>query len=67
MVSGGMDMNGKTKFLIVGLLLLITLSFFVRHFWSYSVCALQHAVAGMVPLVVLSKFFAGIVGLHFLL
>jgi len=27
-----MDMNGKTKFLIVGILLAVVLSFFLSHF-----------------------------------
>lgn len=63
-----MDMNGKKKFLIIALLLVVALSFFLGHFWSYTVCALGKAVAtGVLVLVVFSKFLAGITGVHFLL
>jgi len=62
-----MDMNGKTKFLILGLVLAVALGLFLSHFWSYTICALEKAVAtGFVPLVV-SKFAAGITGMRFLL
>ncbi len=61
-------MNGKTKFLIVGLLLLATLSFFLGHFWSYTVWLLQKAVVvEIVPSFVFAKFIAGITGMSFLL
>ena len=61
-------MNGKKKFPISSLLLVVALSFFLGHFWSYTVCALGKAVApGLVELLVFLKFLAGITGMHFLL
>ncbi len=61
-------MNGKRKFLIIALLLVVAPSFFLGHFWSYPVCALGKAVAaGLVLLLVFSKILAGITGVHFLL
>ena len=63
-----MNMNAKEKLLIVGLLLVVPLSFFLGHFWSYTVSALQKTVVlDIVPLFVFSRFLAGITGLHFLL
>jgi len=63
-----MDMNGKSKFLITGLLLVAALSFSLAHFWSFTACALGKTVAdGVLVLVVFSKFLAGITGIHFLL
>lgn len=63
-----MDMNGRTKFLIIGIVLVLALSFFVGHFWSQTVCALGKAVAaGAVLFVLFSKLLAGINGVHFLL
>ena len=63
-----MAMNGKTKFLIVGLLLLAALSFFMGHFWSFTIYVLQKAVAtGFVPVSVFSKLFVGITEIRFLL
>jgi hypothetical protein len=63
-----MDMNGKKNSLIIALLLVVALSLFVGHFWSYTVCALGKAVApGLVELLVFLKFLAGITGMHFLL
>ena len=63
-------MNAKKKFLIVWLLLMVALSFFLGHFWSYTVYtvyALEKAVAlGIVPLFVFSKSLA-IAGVSFLL
>ncbi|HVH73198.1 MAG TPA: hypothetical protein VNB49_19095 [Candidatus Dormibacteraeota bacterium] len=60
-------MNGRTKFLIIGLLLVLALSFFLGHFWSYMMCALQKVVAGgIVPLFVFSKLFVGITRVRFL-
>jgi hypothetical protein len=62
------NMTGKTKFLILGLLLLVALSFFLGHFWSFALCALRNAVAaGIAPLLVFSKFFVGITRMRFLL
>ncbi len=61
-------MNAKKKFLIVWLLLMATLSFFLGHFWSYTVYLLQKAVVvGIVPSFVFAKFIAGITGVSFLL
>jgi hypothetical protein len=63
-----MDMNGKKKFLIFALPLVVAWSGLLGHFWSYTVCALGKAVAaGLVLLLVFSKFLAGITGVHFLL
>lgn len=65
---GGMDMNGKKKFLIIALLFVVALGFFLGHFWSYTVCALGKAVApGLVELLVFLKFLSGITGMHLLL
>ena len=65
---GGMDMNGKKKFLIIALLFVVALSFFLGHFWSYTVYALGKAVApGLVELLVFIRFLTGITGMHFLL
>jgi hypothetical protein len=63
-----MDMNGRTKFLIIGLLPVLALIFFLSHFWSQTVCALGKVVAaGAVLLVLFSKLLAGINAVHFLL
>ncbi|PYT98943.1 MAG: hypothetical protein DMG38_13735 [Acidobacteria bacterium] len=67
-------MRGNTKFLILGLLLGLGLSFFLSHFWSFTLCAIRNAVAsgraplatGIAPLFV-SKFLAGITAVHLLL
>ena len=60
-------MNGKTKFLILGLILGVVLGLFLSHFWSFTICALEKAVAtGIAPLVV-SKFAAVIPSMRFLL
>ena len=65
---GGMDMNGKKKFLIIALLFVVALGFFLGHFWSYTVYALGKAVApGLVEFLVFLKFLAGITGMHLLL
>jgi hypothetical protein len=61
-----MDMNAKKEFLIIGLLVVVALSVFVGHFWSYTACALGKAVAAGL-LLVFSKFLVGITGVHFLL
>jgi len=64
----GMNMKSKTKFLIIGVMLAVALSFFVGGFWGQTVCSLGKAVAaGAVLLVVFSKLLAGISGVHFLL
>ena len=61
-------MNGKKKFLILGLLLVAALGFFLDYFWSCTICAFGKAVASaVVVLLVFSKLFAGIAGMHFLL
>jgi hypothetical protein len=62
-----MNMNAKEKLLVIALLLMVTLSFFLGHFWSYTICLLQKAVvAGIAPLLVSSKFLAGIACIRFL-
>jgi hypothetical protein len=46
----------------------VALSFFLGHFWSYTVYALGKAVApGLVELLVFLRFLTGITGMHFLL
>ena len=61
-------MNAKEKLLLVGLLLVVALSFFLGHFWSYTICALQKVAATeIVPLLFFTKFTAGITGALFLL
>ena len=60
-------MNGKKKFLILGLLLLALLSFFLGDFWSCTLCALETAVAAKVMPLVLSKISAAIAVVVFLL
>jgi hypothetical protein len=63
-----MDMNAKKEFLIIGLLVVVALSVFVGHFWSYTACALGKAVAaGLLVLLFFAKFLAGVTGVHFLL
>jgi hypothetical protein len=67
----GKSMTGKTKFLILGLLLVVVLSFFLDHFWNCTVCTLgigkAVASAVVVFLLVISKVLARIVSMHFLL
>ena len=64
----GMNMKSKTKFLVIGLIAVVALSFFVGGFWGQTVCSLgKAAAAGAVLLAVFSKLFAGIGGVHFLL
>ena len=61
-------MNAKKKFLIIALLLVVALSVFVGHFWSYTACALGKAIAaGLLVLLFFAKFLAEIAGVHFLL
>jgi hypothetical protein len=61
-----MDMAIKEQLLFLWLLLVVVSVFFISHFWSYVVYALQKAtVFGLLPLLVFSKFAAGIAGLHF--
>jgi len=62
-----MDMNGKTKFLILGLLLVVALGFFLSHFWSYTICVLEKAIALEIAPLVLSRVAAGITGMAFFL
>ena len=64
----GMDMDGKKKFLIVALPLGVALGLFLGQFWSFTVCALQKAVATeAVPMLVFSKLLVRITGTLFLL
>ena len=61
-------MNGKTKFLIIALLLVVALVVFLGHFWSYTLCTFGKTVAaGLVVLLVFLKLLAGMTGVHFLL
>lgn len=60
-------MNGKKKFLILGLLLLALMSFFLGDFWSWAVYALENALAAKVLSLVLSKILAGTAAVAFLL
>jgi hypothetical protein len=64
-VVRGMDMNGKKKFLIIALLLVVAFSFFLGDFWSCTAYALEKAVAEKVLLHVLSKILAGITAVTF--
>jgi hypothetical protein len=60
-----MDMAIKEQFLFLWLLLVLVSVFFVSHFWSCVVYALQKAIAfGLLPLMVFSKFAMGIAGFH---
>ena len=59
-----MDMAIKEQLLFLWLLVVVILSFFVSHFWSYMVYALQKAIALGLPLFVFSKFSAGIAGFN---
>jgi hypothetical protein len=61
-------MTMQERFFLVGLLLVVAASFFFSHFWSYTIVVVQKAVAlGILPLLLLSKFLAGIAGLQLLL
>jgi hypothetical protein len=67
-VFRGMDMNGKKKFLSLGLLPVVALVFFLHDLWSCPVCVVGQALASAVlVLLVFSKVLAGIAGIHFLL
>jgi hypothetical protein len=60
-------MTMKEEVFLVGLLLVVASSFFFSHFWSYTIYVVQKTVAlGILPLLVFSKFLAGIVGIHLL-
>ena len=60
-------MNDKAKFLIVWFVLLAAAGFFLSHFWSCTVFALQKVLAsGVLPSLAVSKFLGGITGMHFL-
>jgi hypothetical protein len=61
-----MDMAIKEQLLFLWLLLVVVSVFFISHFWSCVVYALQKAIAfGVLPLLVFSKFAAGLAGIHF--
>jgi hypothetical protein len=60
-----MDMAIKEQLLFLWLLLIVVSVFFISHFWSYVVYALQKAIAFGLPLLVFSKFAAGLAGIHF--
>ena len=56
----------KEQLLFLWLLLALVSVFFISHFWSYVVYALQKAIAfGLFPLLVFLRFAAGLAGIHF--
>ncbi|HYL86982.1 MAG TPA: hypothetical protein VE263_22350 [Candidatus Angelobacter sp.] len=55
-------MSTKDKLLLIWLLMIVALSFFISHFWSFTIYAIQKAVAlGVVPLLVASR----LAGIHY--
>jgi hypothetical protein len=60
-----MDMAIKEQLLFLWLLLVLVSVFFISHFWSCVVYTLQKAIALGLPLLIFSKFAAGIAGIHF--
>jgi hypothetical protein len=61
-----MDMNGKKKFQIMALLLVVGLGIFLGQFWSCTLCAFGKTVAaGLFVLLIFLKFLAGMTGMHF--
>ena len=60
-------MARKDKLLLLWILATVALSIFFSHFWSWTVSALEKAVAlGFIPLTTLAPFVARICGVHFL-
>ena len=55
----------KEQLLFLWLLLVVVSIFFVSHFWSCVVYALQKAIALGLPLLIFSKFAAGLAVVHF--
>ena len=61
-----MVMSIKDKVLLAWLLMLMVLSFLLGHFWSYTIFAIQKAVAlGLLPWLVVCELAAGIAGFAF--
>jgi hypothetical protein len=60
-----MDMAIKEQLLFLWLLLVVLSVFLLSHFWTCVVYALQKATAFGLPLLVFSKFAAGLAIIHF--
>jgi hypothetical protein len=62
-----MAMGMKEKILSIWLVMAVTVSFLINHFWASAVYAIGWAVAlSLVALPGLAKLAAGICGVHFL-
>jgi hypothetical protein len=62
-----MGMGMKEKILGIWLVMVVTVSFLINHFWASTVYAIARAVAlSLVSLPGLAKLAAGICGVHFL-
>jgi len=62
-----MAMGMKEKILSIWLVMVVTVSFVINHFWASTICALGRAVAlSVVALPSLAKLVARICGVHFL-
>ena len=60
-------MGMKEKILSIWLVMVVTVSFVISHFWASTIYALGRAVAlNLVSLPGLAKFAAGISGVHLL-
>jgi hypothetical protein len=56
-----MAMSMKEKLLVVWIFLVVAFCFLFRHFWSWTVYALEKAIAlSVIPLPGVAKFAAGI-------
>ncbi len=64
---GGMAMGMKEKILSIWLVMVVTVSFVISHFWASTIYALGRAVAlSVVALPGLAKLVARICGVQFL-
>jgi len=62
-----MAMGMKEKILSIWLVMVVTVSFVINHFWASTISALGRAVAlSVVALPGLAKLVARICGVHFL-
>jgi hypothetical protein len=62
-----MAMGMKEKILSIWMVMVVTVSLLLSHFWGSTVYAVARAVAlSLVSLSGLAKFAAGICGFHFL-
>ena len=62
-----MAMGTKEKILSIWLVMVLTVSFLINHFWGSTVYTIARAVAlSLVSLPGLAKLAAGICGAHFL-